>query len=233
MTPLLLIPGTLCDYRLWHHQIDALADIAACQVADVSQDDSLPGMAQRVLGNAPPQFALAGFSLGAIVALEIYRQAPERVSHLALLDGNLYPDTPERREARCTTLRLLREQSMASILRDVLLPLYVHPTRFDDQALIDTIIAMGLDLGAEVLERQTRALLDRTDNSGLFSQIDCPTLALCGDSDQLCLPQWYEKMCVQIPRAECVIISASAHFSPLEQPAQVNTALRRWLQQTP
>ena len=229
MTSLLLIPGTLCDHRLWHYQIDDLADIAKCHVADVSQDNSLSGMAQRALNDAPKQFALAGFSLGAILALEIYRQAPERISHLALLDGNPYPDSPARREARFATLRRLREQNMDSILKDVLLPLYLPPARLNDSSVVDVILAMGRDLGATVLERQTRALLDRADNSHLFAGINCPTLALCGDTDQLCLPEWYASMTAQMPNAECVVIPNSGHFTVLEQPALVNVALRRWL----
>ncbi|MEZ5589974.1 MAG: hypothetical protein R3F53_04415 [Gammaproteobacteria bacterium] len=52
MIPLLLVPGTLCDQRLWRYQIEDLSDIANCRVADVSQDDSLPGMAQRALADA-------------------------------------------------------------------------------------------------------------------------------------------------------------------------------------
>ncbi|MCB1713768.1 MAG: alpha/beta hydrolase [Candidatus Competibacteraceae bacterium] len=232
MIPLLLVPGTLCDQRLWRYQIEDLSDIADCRVADVSQDDSLPGMAQRALADAdtPEHFALAGFSLGAMVALEIYRQAPERVSHLALLDGTPYPDLTHRREARFTLLRQLREQSMEQIMRDTLLPVYLPPNRQKDASIVDVIIEMGVELGAEVLERQTRALLNRDDYNGLFTHISCPTLALCGDADQLCRPQWYTTMTARMPQAECVIIPDSGHFTVLEQPDLVNTALRRWLE---
>ena len=232
MIPLLLVPGTLCDRRLWAPQIKDLSAIAECIVADVSQDDSLPAMARRVLKNAPPRFALAGFSLGAILAFEIYRQAPERISHLALLDGNPYADLPERRSGRLDALRYLQEQSLEALLRNTLIPLYVHSSRLSDQGLIGIITAMAVDLGPEVFQRQTEALLDRPDNRDLFARIKCPTLALCGDSDRLCLPAWYESMVAQMPRARLVVVPACGHFAPLERPAAVTTALRRLLAET-
>ena len=228
---LLLIPGTLCDQRLWAQQITGLADIAECSVADVSQDDSLPAMARRVLTGAPKRFALAGFSLGAILAFEVYRQAPERITHLALLDGNPYADLPERHSARLDALRYLQEQNLEALLRNTLMPLYVHPSRLGDQTLTGIITAMALDLGPEVFKRQTQALVGRPDNRELFTRINCPTLALCGDSDRLCLPAWYESMAAQMPRARLVIVPECGHFTPLERPAVVTAALWHWLEE--
>lgn len=98
--PLLLLPGLLCNHLLWRHQIINLADIADIQVADLTQDNSIEAMALRTLASAPKRFAVAGLSMGGYVALEIMRQAPDRVAGLALLDTSARPDTPEQRRRR-------------------------------------------------------------------------------------------------------------------------------------
>jgi pimeloyl-ACP methyl ester carboxylesterase len=60
-----------------------------------------------VLAAAPaPRFALAGLSMGGYVALEIVRQAPERVRALALLDTTAHPETSRSREARLALMAL-------------------------------------------------------------------------------------------------------------------------------
>src|SRR5215469_18912975 len=99
-TPLILLPGLLCDAALWGPQTAALADIADMSVADLTQADSMAAMAEAVLGAAPPKFALAGLSMGGYVAFEVMRRAPERVERLALLDTSARPDTPEHKRAR-------------------------------------------------------------------------------------------------------------------------------------
>ena len=93
---LVLLPGLLCDAALWEPQLDAFAPLCAPWVADLTHDDSIAAMAARVLREAPAErFALAGLSMGGYVAMEIMRQAPERVTRLALLDTRARLDTPE------------------------------------------------------------------------------------------------------------------------------------------
>ncbi len=87
-TPLLLIPGTWLDGRLFAAQGQALSGECAVHVADISRSDSIEELAVDVLADAPPRFALVGFSMGGIVAMEIHRRAPERVTHaLEMLEG--------------------------------------------------------------------------------------------------------------------------------------------------
>ncbi len=113
--PLLLLPGLLCDAALWLPQIEAMADIAAPIVADLTLDDSIAAMAKRALGSAPERFAMAGLSMGGYVAQEIMRQVPSRVSRLALLDTSARSDTPELHERRLALIKrrdgFLRQQT--------------------------------------------------------------------------------------------------------------------------
>ena len=105
---LLLLPGLLCDPRLWRDQVAGLADLARCHVAETTLDDALPAMAARALAAAPERFALAALSMGGYLAFEILRQAPGRVTRLALLDTSARPDTPEQARRRRGLMALAR-----------------------------------------------------------------------------------------------------------------------------
>ena len=82
---IMLLPGLMCDEAVWRDQVEALAPIN-CRIPDYGRADSLAAMADIVLADAPARFVLAGHSMGGRVALEVCRKAPERVSHLILLD---------------------------------------------------------------------------------------------------------------------------------------------------
>jgi pimeloyl-ACP methyl ester carboxylesterase len=91
---LLCVPGLACDLESWTDAIQDLADVARCHVADITQADSIAAMADTVLADAPPRFALAGHSLGGYVSFEILRRAPDRVTRLALIGTSARPDLP-------------------------------------------------------------------------------------------------------------------------------------------
>jgi pimeloyl-ACP methyl ester carboxylesterase len=104
---LILIPGLLCDATVWKEQIEAFASTHEVIVPMLDGLDSIPGMAAAVLERAPPEFSLAGHSLGGRIALEAIRQAPARVTRLALLDTGVHPcgaGEPERRRELLSTL---------------------------------------------------------------------------------------------------------------------------------
>lgn len=92
--PLLLVPGMMSDARVFAPQIAALSRDMTLQVANVTVGDSIREIAQNVLDCAPERFALAGHSMGGIVAMEILRRAPQRVNRLALISTTPLPDTP-------------------------------------------------------------------------------------------------------------------------------------------
>ena len=105
--PLLLLPGLMCDARLWgpvQERLWALVPerdrYAGAHVAALRGARNAPDLAARLLRHAPPRFALAGAALGAMVALEMVAQAPERITRLALLAGDARPDALEKAPAR-------------------------------------------------------------------------------------------------------------------------------------
>jgi pimeloyl-ACP methyl ester carboxylesterase len=227
-TPLLLLPGLLCDRRLWAPQIEALGDVAEMRVPDLTRDESFADMARRVLAEAPPQFALAGLSMGGYLAIEIARAAPQRLLRLALLDTSARADTPEQAQRRRDFISLSAQGEFHGVTPR-LMPSLIHPDRIGDQALTDTIYAMAEAVGADGFRRQETAILARRDRRPDLARLAVPTLILCGRDDTLTPPNLAEEMASLVPQARLVIVEWCGHLSTLERPEQVNDALREWL----
>jgi pimeloyl-ACP methyl ester carboxylesterase len=226
---LLLLPGMMCDLRLWRHQADALAGTVAISFGDITGACSVEALAARVLANAPDRFALAGLSMGGIVALEMWRQAPQRVERLALLDTNYRADTPQRRQQRNQQITRAAEGELKNILRNELKPNYLAKLHRNNTPLLDEVLAMGIELGESVFIEQSAALRDRPDSTLTLATIECPTLVLCGDEDQLCPVELHRSMAQRITGAHLDVIENCGHLSTLEQPAAVNQAMYAWL----
>ncbi len=148
MTPLILIPGLLCDGRLWSQTSEALADLARCEVPDLAACDSIPAVAETILSHAPREFALAGFSLGGLIALEVWSRAPERVSRLALLSVNAGGVLPAVQHSLHEAMETVASHGLEFYLREIF-PRYVAPANAGDEAVWKTFCAMGLDAGPE------------------------------------------------------------------------------------
>ena len=226
--PLLLLPGLLCDAALWQAQVAALADIAEPAVADLTRDDSLAGMAVRVLAEAPPRFALAGLSMGGYVAQEIMRRAPERVMRLALLDTSARADMPEQTERRRGLIELAVKGEFKGVTPRML-PVYLHPEHLADAALAGAVIAMAERVGKEAYLRQQSAIMARPDGRPDLPKIAVPTLVLCGREDAATPLGLAEEISALIPGAVLVVIERCGHLSTMEKPAEVSAAMRRWL----
>ncbi len=227
---LLLLPGMMCDERLWAMQSEGLKDeCAAITVADLSSADNVYDAADRVLATAPETFALAGLSMGGVVAFEMWRQAPQRITRLALLGTNAEADSPTRRELRDELLARVVQGELKQVMIDSLKPCYLAASNYDNQALLDTIIAMALDLGEDVFIRQTRALRNRPDSVEMLSSISVPTLVLCGREDSLCPVDSHRLMAERIPKARLVIVEECGHLATMEQPQRVTAEMQAWL----
>ena len=227
--PLILLPGLLCDGALWQHQSQALADIADVSVADLTSQETIGAMASQVLAAAPEQFALAGLSMGGYVALEIIRQAPERVARLALVDTNARADSPQQSADRWALIGLARSGEFKGVTRR-LLPLLVHRERVNDEQLANAIFAMAERVGRDAFIRQQRAIMGRPDSRRDLGLIHCPTVVLCGRQDLLTPLAMATEMAEKIPRAVLIVIEECGHLAPLERPEAVTAALSDWLQ---
>jgi pimeloyl-ACP methyl ester carboxylesterase len=229
----MLLPGLLCDHASWAPVLPALAPHARCEVPAYPEESSLAAMAARVLDRAPPRFALAGHSMGGRVALEVVRQAPQRVTRLALLDTG-YRGRPDgsagddERERRFALLALARSQGMRAMGREWMRAM-VHPARLADDALCEAILAMIERQTPDRYAAQIEALLARPDVSGLLRTVRVPTLVACGRDDAWSpLPQ-HEDIAALVPGSRLVSFDDCGHMAPMERPGAVAAALLAWL----
>ncbi len=235
--PLVLVPGLMCDAAVWAPLQSALAACARCQIADHGDADSITVMAQQVLDGAPAEFALAGHSMGARVALEVVRLAPARVLRLALLDTG-YKARPggsagenEARQRFALLEQARREGVRAMALQWV--QGMLHPQHLQDGTLVPAIIAMFGRKSADVFARQITALLARPDAAPVLAAVRVPTLVLCGRQDSWAPVAQHEEMHALLAcRARLHVVEQAGHMSPMEQPGAVAQAMLAWLRTT-
>jgi pimeloyl-ACP methyl ester carboxylesterase len=225
---LLLLPGLLCDETLWAHQIKALKGVAECHVPDLTRYDTMETLAQSVLASAPPQFALAGLSMGGYVAFEILRQAPERVTKLCLLDTSARPDSEEQKEKRRAFITMCHVGQFKGVTPR-LLPMLINATRLQDKKVTDIIYGMAGHVGRDGFIRQQTAIMSRADSRPLLPLIHCPTQIICGHQDLLTPPEIMREIAAGIKGSKMDVIEDCGHLSPLERPEKVSEIMRTWL----
>ncbi len=227
MPTLLLLPGLLCDARLWHDQLAGLAG-TRCVVADLTHDDSIAAMAARSLALVPEgPLAVCGLSMGGYVAMEIWRQAPARVSRLALFDTSARPDTAEQTRRR-KALLALSESGMFRGVTPRLLPQLLAPANLAGP-LGAEVMAMAERVGRPAFHRQQRAIMHRVDSRPDLPRIAVPTLVGVGEHDALTPPHLAEEIAGLIPGARLAIVPRAGHLPSMEEPEAVTDLLRAWL----
>ncbi|WP_186017417.1 alpha/beta fold hydrolase [Burkholderia gladioli] len=228
MTPIVLIPGLLCTAEVFAPQIPALWPHGPVTVASTLEGDSIAAMAAAILANAPPRFALVGFSMGGYLAHEILRRAPERVTRLALLSTSARADQPIQIEMRQALLEAATLGDYDTVLANATLNT-AHVSLRRDPVFAATKRRMAADIGRAAFARQTAAVIGRPDSRRELPSIAVPSLVLVGDSDPVTPPEFAREMAEAIPGAKLVIVPECGHTSPLERPEAVNVALRDWL----
>jgi len=185
-------------------------------------------MAEAVLAAAPKSFALAGLSLGAIVAMEVIRKAPDRVTRLALMACDPLSDTPDMAGGREQLIARARAGRLDDVLRDFLPAACLAPGP-GRAALQDLFVDMGRAAGADQFVAQSRALQRRPDQQGTLRRVRVPTLVMGGAHDRMCPPRRHEFMAELIPGASLTILPEAGHLPTLEAPAAALDALSAWL----
>jgi len=225
---LLLLPGMMCDARLFGPQITALASNCAPEVMPLTGKNSVDEFAQDILKAAPDRFALLGLSMGGIVAMEVIRQAPERVSRLALLDTNPMADTAERKLTRDQQIKRVEAGELHEIMRNEMKPNYLANTE-NKAEILGLCMAMAVSLGPQVFIQQSRALQTRPDQCEALKNVRVPTLIACGQYDSLCPLEKHQLISKLIDGSRLSVIPQAGHLPTLEQPELMNQELVRWL----
>tara|TARA_R110002072_G_scaffold4170_2_gene29299 strand:- start:1811 stop:2521 length:711 start_codon:yes stop_codon:yes gene_type:complete len=228
--PLVLLPGMMCDARLFGPQIAELSADTAVMVAPITQGERIEEIASSLLDLLPKRFALAGLSMGGIVAMELLRRAPDRITRIALMDTNPLAETPVIAANREPQIVKVRSGRMLEVMRDEMKPNYLAPSPYRGEVL-DLVMDMAEALGPEVFIRQSRALQRRRDQQATLRRCRVPTLVLCGAHDVLCPVKRHTFMAELIPFAELVVLENAGHLPTLEQPSETTAALRTWMRQ--
>jgi pimeloyl-ACP methyl ester carboxylesterase len=222
-----LLPGNMCDARLWTEAVRAT--FLGVIDADLTQDDSIQAMAERALAVTDGQLLAVGFSMGAIVAVEMAVQAPERIVGLVLSGYNATADLPERAAHRPAQQSEVRAGGLERVLVEELKPNYLAAQNRKDNSLLRLLRDMGMDLGADVFVRQSEALRLRADRRGAIAALHMPVLYLCGEEDTLCPPAWHQIWANLTPKSQFKEISGAGHMLPLEAPTAFAATIENWL----
>jgi pimeloyl-ACP methyl ester carboxylesterase len=226
--PVVLIPGLNFTARTYAGQLPALWQFGPVQVADHRRGNSMAVIAKSILDAAPPRFALAGFSMGGYISLEILRQAKDRVIKLALIDTAAAADRPEQTERRHKNIAMTREGKTAE-REEAIWPLLVHESRLNDEAIKNVVKEMHQETGSEVYINQQTAIMGRADSRPMLRELKMQTLIVVGDSDQLTPPAAAKEMHELVADSRLDVIPNCGHSAPLERPDRVTKLLVEWL----
>ena len=231
---LVLLPGMMCDERLFAPQVKHFSERYFVMTPSLNNASSIEAMSNLCLAQLPDTpVNLAGLSMGGIVAMQMAVNAPDQIKRLALLDTNCKADAPERFEIRNIQMEKVRAGQLREVIIEEMKPNYVAEQNRSNQDLLDLLVEMAMDVGAEAFMNQSLALRDREKLCGRLFDISCPTLVMCGEEDRLCPLAFHEEIASFVPDAELEIIKHAGHITTLENPEAVNAALEKWLKRKP
>ncbi|MCE9660538.1 MAG: alpha/beta hydrolase [Burkholderiales bacterium] len=221
----------LTDERLYAPQLAALGDAFDCRVFVFRDDDTLAGMAGKLLAGTPPRFSLVGLSLGGYVAFEVVRQQPGRLERLALLDTRASADAESQRAGRQADIEKVRAGGIEALIPELpgrwLLP--AHAARAD---LVALMADMAKSVGARGQRNQQRAMLARPDSHADLERLRLPALVLCGEQDAVTPIAGHEAMAACLAGSRLEVVPECGHLSTIEQPEAVSRILADWLAST-
>lgn len=223
MSTYIFIPGLISDARVWH-DVAAAVDAPAITVT-MTEDDSIPAMAERALGAADGPLVPVGHSMGGRVAMEMARRAPERMAGLVLADTGHHPLAPGERPRRLA--RIAEAHADMGRMVDDWLPGMVGAARHATPRMA-ALREMAVAAGPDVHERQIRALIGRPDALPGLAGLACPVLLLVGAEDRWSPRAQHDEIAAVLAAAEVVEIPDAGHFLPFENPVATRTAILAW-----
>lgn len=227
--PIVFIPGLMCTGRIYQHQAEHLGQTRPILFANHWSASTMKEVAAQIIKATPESFALVGTSMGGYAALEIVRQAPDRVTNLILMSTSAKPDTPDRSKGRREQVAAARKANGMRAWTKSLWPKLVHPARHEDHALLSTFIDMAEQLGVDAFERQIEAIISREDSRPLLDTIKIPTLVVVGKDDTLILPDEGREIANGIAGAKLAEVDHAGHMCMTEQPETVTRLLADFL----
>jgi pimeloyl-ACP methyl ester carboxylesterase len=220
--------GQLLTAEVWAPQAAALAPDYDLTFSDHGRDDTIAGMAARLLAEAPPSFHLLAHAMGGFTAFEVMRQAPERVASLVLIATMAPNDGPAQTERRQGYIRLVEDGRFAEVVEERI-PILVHPARREDAPLLSVVRRMAADTGASRFLGQQRAIMGRADSRLSLGAIAAPTLLIRGEQDGITTQAHQDEILAGVAGSRLEAVEDCGHLPTLEKPLTTNRLLAAWL----
>ncbi|TBR41437.1 alpha/beta hydrolase [Marinomonas agarivorans] len=228
--PLVLIPGMMCDHRLFAPQVQELSKSRQVFVPRTDQGETIADIATYIFTQVPwATFALGGLSMGGIIAMEMINQQPDRIVGVALMDTNPWAEKAEVKAARQPQIALAEQCQHLKVIKEQMAPNYGRGTTISEQSQLTLVLDMAEQLGAEVFIQQSMALASRSDQASTLTHFHGPSLVLCGEHDQLCPLDRHEAMATYLPNNQFHVVPAAGHLITLQAPSITNQHLHNWL----
>lgn len=222
-----MIPGTLCDTRIFQRQTRALRGVADVRMVNFNDLKSIQDWPARVLRRLPPHFSIMGFSLGGIWALELLRQVPHRVERLALVASNANGASAAGRRKSARLWRLWRASGFEGVVKQVEPNYFHHPLKRNRYAGL--IRDMARRTSSQAARAEFAWAATRPESFDTLAQFMGPLLVVSGARDQVCKPSMQRSILQAQPKGRWIELPRIGHFAPLEAAAQLNSELLKWL----
>ena len=224
---LVMIPGTLCDARVFERQKRALRGVANVILIEYRRLVDIGQWAPELLRTLPPKFSVAGFSLGGLWALELLRLAPQRIERVAMIASNAQGASAAGRRNSARLRRKWRSHGPDEVVRQVIERYFHHRQQHRRHARL--VRSMALSTGRKPAFLQFAFAAQRPDGHAALSAFEGPLLIVSGAKDRLCSPQWQRAMVAAQGRAQWIELPRVGHFVPLEAATRLTDALLQWL----
>ena len=225
---IVLMPGMMCNQYVFSHQINALEKFFNVIVIEFNEHRDIELGVKNLASNLPNKFHLLGHSMGGIVAMELVKQHSKRVLSLALLNTNPYEEKQELKEKRNKTLKELDALDLISLMKSDYISRYFPDDCRDKNKLIQQCVDMASILDKKVFYNQSVALRDRKDQTSILENVDCKTLIICGERDQLCPVSYHSDMNKMIKNSDLIVLEGVGHMPIIECPLIVNNHLKNF-----
>ena len=223
-----LIPGMMCNEDIFSHQINVLEKVFNVIVIEFNEHRDIELGVKNLASNLPNKFHLLGHSMGGIIAMELVKQHSKRVLSLALLNTNPYEEKEEVKDRRNKTLKELDALNLITLMKSDYISRYFPDDCRDKNKLIQQCVDMASILDKKVFYNQSVALRDRKDQTSILENVDCKTLIICGESDQLCPVSYHSDMNKMIKSSDLIVLEGVGHMPIIECPLILNNHLKNF-----
>ena len=225
---IVLIPGMMCNRDVFSYQINVLEKFFNVIVKEFNEHCDIEIGVKNLALNLPSRFHLLGHSMGGIVAMEFVKQHSKRLLSLALLNTNPYEEKEELKDRRNKTLKELDALDLISLMRSDYISRYFPDDCMDKNKLIQQCLDMASILDKKVFYNQSVALRDRKDQTSILENVNCKTLIICGERDQLCPVSYHSDMNKMIKSSDLIVLEGVGHMPIIECPQILNNHLKNF-----